>query len=117
MAGFNFDLITPDTGVTAADEALPGAVRRVLEHRTQFHPRAWFLRNSGSINASRQLNERLRGIFLQLGYGWQEDIVPLGSSGANRYVDPAHYRRFLPQFQELLRVFQAFPLPVRLAPE
>ena len=117
MAGFNFDLITPQTGLLAADEALPGAILDILHHIERFEPRQWFLRHSGSMNASRQLNDRLREIFDQLGYSWHEDIVPLGSSGPNRYVDPDHYRRFLPEFANLLNVFRQFPLPVRIEPE
>jgi hypothetical protein len=117
MAGFNFDLITPQTGALAADEALPRTILGMLDHLERFEPRKWFLRHSGSLNASRQLNDRLREIFGRLGYSWQEDIVPLGSSGPNRYVDPAHYRRFLPEFADLLAVFRKFPLPVRIEPE
>lgn len=117
MAGFNFDLITPQTGVSAPDDALPGAILYILDHIERFAPRQWFLRHSGSLNASRQLNNRLREIFDQLGYSWQEDIVPMGSSGPNRYVDPHHYQRFLPEFADLLKVFRQFTLPVRIEPE
>mgnify|MGYP000309587662 CR=1 FL=1 len=117
MAGFNFDLITPENGVIAADEALPEALRQMLADLPSFQPRAWFLRHSGSIHAGRRLNDHLRSLFLQLGYEWQEDIVPLSSSGANRYIDPEDYRRFLPEFRRLFRIFKAFPLPIALAPE
>ncbi|WP_373501061.1 glycosyltransferase [Desulfococcus sp.] len=117
MAGFNFDLITPETGMLAADDALSGAVLHMLDHLDQFTPRQWFFRRSGSMNASRRLNDHIREIFGRLGYPWQEDIVSMGSSGANRYEDPADYRRFLPEFETLLAVFREFPLPVRIEPE
>ena len=115
MAGFNFDLITPQTGLSAPQtKRFPAPSSTSFDHIERFEPRQWFLRHSGSMNASRQLNDRLREIFDQLGYSWHEDIVPLGSSGPNRYVDPDHYRRFLPEFANLLNVFRQFPLPVRI---
>ena len=117
MAGFNFDLITPKTGAAVPDEALPGAILHMLDHIDQFEPRAWFLRHSGSRNASRRLNHRLRALFEQLGYSWREDIVPLSSSGPNRYTNPVHYQRFLPEFASLLGVFHEFSLPIRIVPE
>jgi hypothetical protein len=41
-----------------------------------------------------------------LGYSWREDIVPLTSGGAIRYIDRSHYVRLRPQFEELLKIFQ-----------
>jgi hypothetical protein len=62
------------------------------------------------------LNGQLKAIFLEHGYLWQEDIVPLASSGANRYVDNLHYVRFRPEFEELLKIFHAQAhLPIPLA--
>ena len=61
------------------------------------------------------LNDQLKDIFIERGYIWQEDIVPLGSSGANRYTDDTHYDRFRPQFEELHKIFQNhahLPIPV-----
>jgi hypothetical protein len=44
--------------------------------------------------------------------------VPLGSSGASRYLDPSDYAAFKPQLAELLTLFRSLPgLPVRLADE
>jgi hypothetical protein len=46
---------------------------------------------------------------------WREDIVPLASSGANRYVDNLHYERFRPEFKVLMKIFhqQAYlPMPL-----
>jgi len=116
MAGVNPAIINPQTGIAAADRDLARAIATALERRESFRPRNWFLTHSGSANSSRMLNEQLKAIFRECGYGWRADIVPLGSSGASRYVDKAHYARFRPQFEELLQIFrQQAHLPIPLA--
>jgi hypothetical protein len=116
MAGVNPAIINSQTGIAAPDHDLARAISTALEQREKFTPRKWFLTHSGSTHSSRALNVLLKAIFLERGYGWQEDIVPLGSSGASRYVDQAHYVRFRPQFEELLQIFrQQGHLPIPLA--
>lgn len=117
MAGFDFHQITPQNGVVAPDDALPAAVCRMLDHLDPFSPRKWFLDHSGCRNNSRRLNDHLKVLFERQGYPWENDIVLLGSSGANRYVDPEDYRRFRPAFHALLAVFREFPLPLAVVPE
>lgn len=106
MAGVNPAIINSRTGIAAPDRELARAISQALEKREKFAPRNWFLRHSGSIHSSRKLNDQLKAIFADLGYSWQEDIVPLASSGASRYIDKSHYVRFRPQFEELLKIFQ-----------
>jgi hypothetical protein len=116
MAGVNPAIINSRTGIAAPDRDLAPAIAFALEQRESFSPRSWFLAHSGSTNSSRLLNAQLKAIFRERGYGWQTDIVPLASSGASRYVDPAHYKLFRPQFEELLQIFrQQGHLPVPLA--
>jgi hypothetical protein len=116
MAGVNPAIINSQTGIAAPDRDLPRAIATALEQRARFSPRNWFLAHSGSTNSSRMLNDQLKAIFLDCGYGWQADIVPLGSSGASRYVDQGHYERFRPQFEELLQIFRdQGHLPIPLA--
>ena len=116
MAGVNPAIINSQTGIAAADRDLPRAIASALDQRARFTPRNWFLSHSGSTHCSRMLNDQLKAIFRECGYGWQEDIVPLGSSGASRYVDKAHYERFRPQFEELLQIFrQQGHLPIPLS--
>ncbi|GBC63819.1 hypothetical protein DENIS_4817 [Desulfonema ishimotonii] len=115
MAGFNFDLFSDQNGVVAPDRMLPRTISEMLGQTARFAPRSWFLKHSGSLNSTRMLNHQLRGIFSQLGYAWQTDIVPLGSSGASRYVDHAHHEMFRPESESLLKIFRSQPeLPVRL---
>ncbi|MCK5418146.1 MAG: hypothetical protein KAI93_06560, partial [Desulfobacterales bacterium] len=115
MAGVNPAIINAQTGIAAADRGLARAISKALEQREKFAPRDWFLTHSGSLNSSRMLNDQLKAIFLERGYLWREDIVPLASSGANRYADNLHYARFRPEFEELLKIFQQesyLPMPL-----
>ena len=115
MAGFNFDLITPRTGRVASDRDLPGVILETLNQPNRFSPRRWFLENSGSRHSSRRLNREFKNLFSALGYTWQEDIVPLGSSGATRYVSQGDYEAFLPEFKALLDILNPFlPIPLSL---
>jgi hypothetical protein len=115
MAGVNPAIINSQTGIAAPDRDLARAISKALQEREKFAPRAWFLTYSGSANSSRMLNDQLKAIFLEQGYLWQEDIVPLASSGANRYVDNVHYERFRPEFEGLLKIFRQqahLPMPL-----
>ncbi|MGD2186468.1 MAG: glycosyltransferase [Desulfobacterales bacterium] len=115
MAGVNPAIVNSQTGIAAPDRELARAISKALRERETFTPRKWFLSHSGSTHSSRLLNEQLKAIFLERGYWWQDDIVPLASSGANRYVDKAHYERFRPQFENLLNIFHAqrhLPIPL-----
>ena len=115
MAGVNPEIINPQAGIAAPDRDLARAISTALEQPGRFTPRSWFLTHSGSANSSRMLNEQFKAIFLERGYGWRQNIVPLGSSGASRYVDRAHYEMFRPQFEELLQIFRQqghIPIPL-----
>jgi len=115
-AGMNFRVFTSETGVIARDAELPEAIAGALEARPRFRPRKWFLQHSGSRVSSRRLNKRFQEIFRDLGYAWREDIVPLGSSGASRYVDERHLEAFRPEFQWILELLRSSKkLPVRLS--
>ena len=113
MAGMNLDIFTPQTGMAAPDQDLAQAIAAVIRNRHRFSPRKWFLNHSGSENASKTLNERLKTLFHRRGYTWREDIIPLTSSGASRYADPAHLEYFRPELERLARCFCKRPhLPV-----
>ena len=115
MAGVNPAIINAQTGIAAPDRDLARAISKALAPREKFAPRDWFLTHSGSVNSSRMLNDQLKAIFLERGYLWREDIVPLASSGANRYADSSHYERFRPEFKKLLKIFRQqahLPMPL-----
>jgi glycosyl transferase family 1 len=114
-AGVNFKIFNPETGMAVPDTDLADAICHALENRTAFSPRHWFLLHSGSVNGSERLNAFFKKFFSHQGYDWTEDIVPLGSGGANRYVNPSHYERFRPDFQILLDIFtRKARFPVKL---
>jgi hypothetical protein len=116
MAGMDPAIFNPATGRMVPDAALVGALRAALDHPGAFTPWRWFLDHSGAENASRALNATFKAIFRAQGWPWHRDIVPLGSSGASRYLDPGDYAAFKPQFAELLALFRSLPgLPIRLA--
>lgn len=115
MAGVNPAIINSQTGIAAPDRDLARAISKALRDREKFTPRSWFLKHSGSTHSSRMLNDQLKKIFLGRGYEWQQDIKPLGSSGANRYVDTAHYERLRPEFEKILKIFHEqahLPIPL-----
>jgi len=115
MAGVNPAIINAQTGIAAPDRALARGLSKALEENKKFAPRDWFVAHSGSVNSSRRLNDQLKAIFIERGYLWREDIVPLASSGANRYADSSHYERFRPEFKKLLKIFhQQAHLPMPL---
>jgi len=114
-AGVNMDLFTPETGIAVADQDLPRAISQVLENPGAFSPRRWFLDHSGSRHSTRRLNQRFKTVFKDLGYSWTEDIVPLGSSGANRYLSRSDYEIFRKEFEQLFGIFRQWgKSPVRL---
>ena len=115
MAGVNPAIINSQTGIAAPDRDLARAISKALQNREKFTPRNWFLTHSGSTHSSRRLNDQLKAIFVERGYVWQEDIKPLGSSGANRYANTAHYERLRPEFEKLLKIFHKqahLPIPL-----
>lgn len=105
MAGMNLDIFNPQTGLAVQDRELASAIAHVLQHRDSYCPRKWFSNHSGSNHSSRQLNELLRGLFFEWGLQWTEDIVPLASSGASRYVKASELERFQKEFQFILDCF------------
>ncbi|BBO93452.1 glycosyltransferase [Desulfosarcina ovata] len=116
MAGTNMDIFTPQTGLAVKEHALAATIRHVVDHTVDFAPREWFLANSGSTIASRQVNGLLKNLFLHSGYVWREDIVKMTSSGVSRYADPNDIERFRPQFIQLLDIIRGKTrIPIRLS--
>lgn len=107
MGGMRPSVFNEETGMAVAEKELPRAISHVIKDRLEFRPREWFIKHSGSANSSRRLNAVLKNYFAARGYDWEEDIVPLGSSGASRYVEAAHYRMFEAEFQWLLELFNS----------
>ena len=92
------DLKTYAGTVTFNDIELPEAISFVLNNGEGFAPRRWFLENTGSSLSTQKLNGILKKLFEELGYQWQEDIVPMLSSGPNRYANGSDFARFRDEF-------------------
>ncbi len=101
-AGLDALLFNSETGHVCDDDRLAEMIAQVLDHRASYSPRKWFLIHTGSRNASQILNDNLKDFFTDHGYAWRNDIVPLDSSGASRYLTKADYQQFLPEFHQLL---------------
>lgn len=117
-AGVNPELFNSQTGMMVPDEDLPERILDVLHHGERFTPRKWFLAHSGSFHSTRKLNRQLKAIFQNLGHAWHTDIIPLGSSGASRYLSSSDYEQFRPELEELLNIFRRYQrqdLSLRLA--
>jgi hypothetical protein len=108
MAGMNLRIFNPETGMAVQDDQLPEAISFVLANKDSFEPRRWFVTRSGSANSTPRLNETLKALFLKRGYSWNDDITPLGSSGASRYVSDIDRQRFKADFIWLLNCFESF---------
>jgi hypothetical protein len=106
MGGMNLDHFAGKTGEAVKDGELPDAIASVLGNERKYEPRKWFLAHSGSRNSSRKLNAILRGLFEKWGYEWRSDIVPLGSSGASRYIDASSCEHFRAEFEWILECFR-----------
>ena len=107
MGGMNLDHFAGPAGEAVTDAELPDAVASVLGNGNKYEPRKWFLAHSGSRNSSRKLNEILRELYEEWGYEWCADIVPLGSSGASRYIDASSCEHFRAEFDWILECFKA----------
>lgn len=118
MGGMNQNIFHDRTGMAVPDSKLPETISRVLQHAGEFSPRAWFLNHSGSDNSTRKLNQCLKILFERQGYEWKEDIVPLTSSGASRYLHLSDYMKFRPEFEWILSCFERhIHLPISLTIE
>jgi glycosyltransferase involved in cell wall biosynthesis len=101
-SGTNAELINPQTGLAVPDAELAPAIASVLDDGADYRPRRWFLDYSGSDHSSRRISRFFQHFFGLRGYSWEEDIVGLASSGANRYVSAADYVKFRADFAWLL---------------
>lgn len=114
-AGMDMHIFNRQTGEVCQDDQLAEVIAQTLRHGAGYSPRSWYLKHSGSENSSQKLNEYLKNFFAENGYLWREDIIPLDSSGASRYLKKEHYRQFLPEFRRLLSWLRpSIPAPIKL---
>ncbi len=108
-SGVSEGMINGQTGVAVPDADLAMAIKDVLTNYRSYAPRDWFLSHSGSYRKSEELNQVLKELYAELGATWRTDIVPIGSSGVNRYAHKKHLKRFMPEFEKIYRWFRKMP--------
>lgn len=86
--------INPATGILATDEELTEKILYMLERYQDFSPRNWALEHTGSVNATRVLNEAIRSRIVALGGRYSEALVEKTNSPNLTYRDPASRERF-----------------------
>lgn len=108
QCGVNLDHVNAHTGLLANDDELGDAIGYVLDHRAEFDPRRWALKNAGYGNATKTINARLCSLAQQRGLPWTTDIVAKKSAPELRYAQPGAYQRFADEYERL----QNYLLPV-----
>ena len=86
--------INPQTGVLAEDDELAAQIRRMLDEHARFSPRAWALANTGSVAATRILDEVLRGAVTAAGGAYTRSIVEKTNAPNLAYRNPADREAF-----------------------
>jgi hypothetical protein len=67
--------INSATGVLSSDEELSEKIEYMLDHYREFDPRNWITQHSGSVVATRRLNDIIKHITAQAGEKYTRDIV------------------------------------------
>lgn len=63
------------TGVLSSYQGLADKIDYMLNNHQHFTPRAWALENTGSVNATKSLNDTIRQIAWKRGEKWDNNIV------------------------------------------
>lgn len=78
------------TGVFSTDDELPATIRYMLDHYTEFSPRAWALKNTGSSIATQVIDDRVANSVRKFGGTYTRHIVEKCNSPNLAYRDPSH---------------------------
>jgi hypothetical protein len=84
--GVNRDHINELTGIISSDEALAETIKRMLGNIGTYDPRRWAEKTTGYFNASRMLNEYIRGLAVSDGEEWTQDLYVKKNDTNARYV-------------------------------
>ena len=101
QCGVNLDHVNARTGLLADDDELGQAISYVLDHREEFDPRQWALRNAGYRNATQTINAALRRIAERRGLTWTKDIAAKKSAPELRYAEAGRYAEFAAEYERL----------------
>ena len=98
--GVNLDQVVPEVGCLADDDELADAIRTVVEGRRSFDPRGWALAHTGYENATRAVEEVLRGLAERRGLPWTRGLA---RKKGVRYAEPGAYAGFDAEYERLTR--------------
>jgi glycosyltransferase involved in cell wall biosynthesis len=79
--------INPRTGILSSDDELPGKIRYMLDHHSEFSPRSWAVEHTGSSIATRVLDATLSRVANATGSRYSHGIVEKVNSPNLAYRD------------------------------
>lgn len=91
--------INPATGILATDDELAEKILYMLDRYQDFTPRSWALRHTGSVNATRVLDEAIRSRVIASGGRYTEGLVEKTNSPNLTYRDPTCRERFKSDYE------------------
>ena len=94
--------INRQTGVLAADHELADRILDVVDNPDRFSPRQWAIANTGSVNATRQLDEAIAASRRSRGERYSTSIVEKTNSPNLTYKDQRNRVRFQPDYDFIL---------------
>ncbi len=108
QCGVNLDHVNAATGLLADEDKLSEAINHVVNHRDDFDPRGWALRNAGYLNATQKINDALKERAQKQGLPWTRDIAAKKSAPNLRYAQPGLYQELAAEYEKL----EAYLLPL-----
>lgn len=102
--------INASTGMLSSDADLASNIRRMLDHFTEFSPRAWALEHTGSPIATRVLDAALRDAVRSSGGSYEEGIAEKVNSPNLAYRNPALRAEFRAEYDFITSCLRSPPV-------
>jgi glycosyltransferase involved in cell wall biosynthesis len=90
------------TGIFASEQELPSKIRYMLDHHAEFAPRRWALEHTGSIVATKILDDSLRNVATAAGGVYSSSIVEKTNAPNLAYKNPSDRARFQVDYDFIL---------------
>lgn len=102
--------INPSTGIFSSDEQLAEKIMYMLDHYTEFRPRAWALQHTGSSISTRALNEVIKRNVIEFGGRFTQDIEEKINSPNLAYKVPTKREHFKEDYEFILSCQRRMPI-------
>lgn len=99
--GIRLSDIVPPVGLQFSTGNLLGAILRVLDNQARYEPRRWAMKNTGYMNSTKQLNEKLISMAAERGLNWSHGIVAKSNRFNASYVHQQDAERMAPEYERL----------------